>query len=145
PSRPGKRIVMPKGIGRWICDACGWAAEIYRRPKPRVRYSCRNCLHKHGDTRINNLRFSMRLDYFTQPHSTRKRNLSGFCTKRGAKLVSSNVSGVAAALPAAIKGKKPLAVRGARKAAPTSPPPPSRRLTPTATTGLQRKAEALTK
>jgi predicted SprT family Zn-dependent metalloprotease len=55
-----KSIVMPKGIGQWVCDNCSWSSEIYRRPKPRVRYSCRNC---HS---------IMRRHYYPKPHTTYK-------------------------------------------------------------------------
>jgi predicted SprT family Zn-dependent metalloprotease len=61
----GEPIIVPKGIGRWVCDVCGSSSEIYRKPKSGVRYSCRQCLRRHGDTRANHFRFAMKLIYYS--------------------------------------------------------------------------------
>lgn len=53
-----------KGIGRWLCEACGMKQEIHRRPKAGMRLACRKCLTRHGRTRENRLRFELKLEFY---------------------------------------------------------------------------------
>ena len=57
-------INRPQGIGRWLCGHCKFTSYIYRKPKNRARYACRKCLREHGDTRLNQTRFTMKLEYY---------------------------------------------------------------------------------
>lgn len=61
--------IQPKGIGRWLCSACGSSKEIHRKPKDGVRYSCAKCLRKRGRTRVNIARFELKLEYYAERRS----------------------------------------------------------------------------
>jgi predicted SprT family Zn-dependent metalloprotease len=59
-----KSISRMRAIGRWVCGYCSSHSEVSRRPKSGVRYACRQCLDKHGDTKANQSRFAMKLFYY---------------------------------------------------------------------------------